>query len=68
MRSRIGRQPIELPKGVGITLTTGLVTVKGAKGELKVPVTTELSIKEENGSLTVTRPSDSRTHRATVFG
>ena len=62
--SRIGRQPIELPKGVGVTFATGLVTVKGAKGELKVPVTTELSIKEENGSLTVTRPSDSRTHRA----
>ena len=62
--SRIGNKPIELPKGVGITLAAGLVTVKGAKGELKVPVTTELSIKEENGALTVSRPSDSRTHRA----
>ena len=62
--SRIGRQPITLPKGVNVSLVSGLVTVKGAKGELKVPVTTELSIKEEGGSLVVSRPSDSRTHRA----
>jgi large subunit ribosomal protein L6 len=62
--SRIGRQPIALPKGVNVSLANGLVTVKGAKGELKVPVTTELSIKEEGGSLVVSRPSDSRTHRA----
>jgi large subunit ribosomal protein L6 len=62
--SRIGRQPISLPKGVNVSLSNGLVIVKGAKGELKVPVTTELSIKEEGGSLVVSRPSDSRTHRA----
>jgi large subunit ribosomal protein L6 len=62
--SRIGRQPITLPKGVNVSVASGLVTVKGAKGELKVPVTTELSIKEEGGSLVVSRPSDSRTHRA----
>jgi large subunit ribosomal protein L6 len=62
--SRIGRQPIAVPKGVNITVAQGLVTVKGTKGELKVPVSSEMNVKEENGQLTVARPSDSRTHRA----
>jgi large subunit ribosomal protein L6 len=62
--SRIGRQPIAVPKGVNVSVAQGLVTVKGAKGELKVPVNAEMNIKEENGQVTVSRPSDSRTHRA----
>jgi large subunit ribosomal protein L6 len=62
--SRIGRQPIALPKGVNVSVATGLVTVKGAKGELKVPFNPEIIVKEEDGNLVVSRPSDSRTHRA----
>ncbi len=62
--SRIGRQPIALPKGVSVNLSTGLVTVKGTKGELKVAVNPEIGIKEEAGNLVVSRPSDSRTHKA----
>ncbi|MFN3267338.1 MAG: 50S ribosomal protein L6 [Deinococcales bacterium] len=62
--SRIGRQPIALPKGVTVSVGTGIVTVKGAKGELKVAVSPEIGIQEEGGNINVTRPSDSRTHRA----
>ena len=32
--SRIGKAPIEIPKGVEVTISNGLVTVKGAKGTL----------------------------------
>ncbi len=62
--SRIGKQPITLPKGVTVDVTAGLVKVKGSKGELTVPVHTDLTVKNENGAITVSRPSDSRTHRS----
>jgi large subunit ribosomal protein L6 len=62
--SRIGRQPIALPKGVTVNVAAGLVTVKGSKGEMKVPVNTDIKVKQEEGNLVVERPSDSRTHRS----
>lgn len=62
--SRIGKQPIPLPKGVTVDVATGLIKVKGSKGELTVPVHTDLTVKNENGAITVSRPSDSRTHRS----
>jgi large subunit ribosomal protein L6 len=62
--SRIGRQPIALPKGVTVNVAAGLVTVKGSKGEMKVPVNTDIKVKQEDGNLVVERPSDSRTHRS----
>ncbi|GIW34425.1 50S ribosomal protein L6 [Meiothermus sp.] len=62
--SRIGKQPITLPKGVTVEVATGLVKVKGSKGELTVQVHADLTVKNENGVITVSRPSDSRTHRS----
>lgn len=32
--SRVGKQPVSLPKGTGITVENDLVTVKGSKGQL----------------------------------
>ena len=34
--SRIGNQPIDIPKGVTVTAASREVTVKGPKGELKI--------------------------------
>ena len=34
--SRIGKLPIEVPKGVTVTIADSLVTVKGPKGQLKI--------------------------------
>lgn len=62
--SRIGKQPITLPKGVTVEVSSGLVKVKGAKGELTVPIHPDLIVKSENGTITVSRPSDSRMHRS----
>ncbi|MDT7919712.1 MAG: 50S ribosomal protein L6 [Meiothermus sp.] len=62
--SRIGKQPITLPKGVTVEVAAGYVKVKGSKGELTVPVHADLIVKNEGGSITVSRPSDSRTHRS----
>jgi large subunit ribosomal protein L6 len=61
--SRIGNQPISLPKGVTVTVTDS-VTVKGPKGELNRPLVDGTAVKVENDILVVSRSSDSRTHRA----
>jgi len=63
--SRIGKALITLPKGVEVSVSKGnLVTVKGPKGELSQQVDPDLTIKVEDGDLTVERPTDSKRHRA----
>ncbi|MEX2236427.1 MAG: 50S ribosomal protein L6 [Dehalococcoidia bacterium] len=62
--SRIGKQPIELPKGVDVTLDGQRVVVKGPKGQLQREVSADMQIKVEGGVLTVERPSDKPEHRA----
>src|SRR5215207_7632170 len=62
--SRIGKQPIALPDGVEVQVETGLVRVKGPKGELEERVSPDMTVKQENGELVVTRPTDRGEHRA----
>ncbi len=63
--SRIGRLPIKLPAGVVVTVDgENLVTVKGPKGTLSQKVNKDITISQEEGALHVTRPSDSKPHRA----
>ncbi|MBI5040995.1 MAG: 50S ribosomal protein L6, partial [Gammaproteobacteria bacterium] len=33
--SRVAKKPIELPKGVDVSVANGVVTVKGPKGSLQ---------------------------------
>lgn len=62
--SRIGKKLISIPKGVNITVEGSDVKVKGPKGELQYAFSSDMTIKQEDGSLTVERPSDERQHRA----
>ena len=63
--SRIGRSPISVPPKVQVNWTEGnFVTVKGPKGELSQQVDPDLTLKLEDGTLTVARPSDSKEHKA----
>ncbi len=63
--SRIGKLPIEIPAGVKITVSdSNFVTVKGPKGELSQQVDPEIALNIEGNTLTVTRPSDEKKHRA----
>jgi large subunit ribosomal protein L6 len=63
--SRIGKKPIQLPAKVEITVGTGNeVTVKGPKGTLTQKLPDAMTISNDGGVLTVTRPSDEREHRA----
>lgn len=58
--SRIGKLPIQIPSGVTITVDSGVVTVKGPKGELSQFVTPDVTVKVEDGSVTVSRKDDSK--------
>ncbi len=63
--SRIGRMPIPVPPKVQVSWTEeNLVTVKGPKGELSLQIPPSLSLKLEDGTLTVSRQSDSKQHRS----
>ena len=62
--SRIGKSPIALPKGVEVKVNNGIVTVKGAKGELTQKVDTDITVALEEGNIVVTRPTDQKRHKA----
>jgi large subunit ribosomal protein L6 len=62
--SRIGKQPIPLPDGVEVAIEPELVKVKGPKGELEERVSRDMQVRQEDGQIVVTRPSDRGEHRA----
>lgn len=62
--SRIGKLPVEIPSGVTITVDSDVITVKGAKGELMVPHLSDVTVAQDDGTLTVTRKDDERIAKA----
>ena len=62
--SRIGKQPIELPKGVEVKLGEDMVEVKGPKGTLQTPICSLLNYELADGHLTITRKDDTRESNA----
>jgi large subunit ribosomal protein L6 len=62
--SRIGRKPIEVPAGVTVTVDPGRVTVHGPKGELRQVVPQRIAIAQDEGTITVTRPTERGEDRA----
>lgn len=51
--SRIGKRELEIPTGVTVTVEENVVTVKGAKGELKLDLVKGMNVKIEENKLTV---------------
>ncbi len=62
--SRIGKKPIPVPDGVTVDIAPGQVSVKGPKGELSQDVNRDMKVSQDDGELTVKRPSDRGEHRA----
>ena len=58
--SRIGNKPITVPAGIDVKIDGQHITVKGPKGTLERTVEPEISMKLEDGILTVSRDSDVR--------
>ena len=62
--SRIGNSPITVPAGVTVKIEDNMVSVKGPKGELARQISNEMKLELKDGIITVTRPSDDKTHRS----
>jgi len=57
--SRIGKQPIEIPNGVDVSVGEGnVVTVKGPRGELSQTMHANMTIVVDDGAIRVERPDD----------
>ncbi|MEL6347085.1 MAG: 50S ribosomal protein L6 [Myxococcota bacterium] len=62
--SRIGKQPVELPKGVTFSVAGGQIKVKGPKGELSKKIAPGITFSQEANVIKVIRDNDSRQQRA----
>jgi large subunit ribosomal protein L6 len=62
--SRIGRRPVEIPSGVDVTIDGSHVVVKGPKGQLDMDAHADMTVKVEDNTVLVDRPSDQPNHRA----
>jgi len=62
--SRIGKLPVPIPDKVEVKLDNNLLHCKGPKGELSRNLHGDMKLKIEDDIITVSRPSDSKEHRA----
>jgi large subunit ribosomal protein L6 len=65
LMSRIGKLPVNLPKGVTVNISdTNVVSVKGPLGELRQTVDKDLKVEVVDNQLIITRPSESKNHKS----
>ncbi len=62
--SRIGKNPVPVPKGVTVSVNGSTVTVKGPKGELVRTFHPDMQIAVEGETVVVKRPSDDQAHKS----
>ncbi|MBO7522691.1 MAG: 50S ribosomal protein L6, partial [Bacteroidales bacterium] len=63
--SRIGKLPVNLPKGVSVSVNDdNVVSVKGPLGELSQNVAKDLKVEVEGDQLVISRPSDDKIHKS----
>jgi large subunit ribosomal protein L6 len=62
--SRIGKMPIQLPKGVTVNIADDGIQVKGPKGELSRKLVTSIEIRKEDSTLQCVPKDDSNQTKA----
>ena len=64
--SRIGKAPVQIPKGVKVAVNAGNLTVEGPLGKLehRVHPAVAVTVDQAAASLTVTRSDDNRIARS----
>jgi len=55
---------VPVPDAVSVEIAPGNIAVKGPKGELRQTLSAEMKVEQEDGTVTVTRPTDRGEHRA----
>jgi large subunit ribosomal protein L6 len=61
--SRIGRLPIAVPATVDVTIDGRTLTVKGPRGTLTRAIHPDMSVRREDTTLVVSRPTEQKTHK-----
>ena len=62
--SRVGKNPIPIPKGVTVTVSGDVVSVKGPKGQLQMEVHQAVKVAVEGSEVVFTRSDESRPSKA----
>ena len=62
--SRIGKKPVTVPAGVTPTIDNGIISVKGPKGTLTMPLRDEISYTLQDGGISVQPANDTKRARA----
>jgi len=65
--SRIGKHPVEVPGGVEVTIADDMLTAKGGKGTLTVPLHESVAVRQEDGKVVVA-PRDDSKRALTMWG
>lgn len=61
--SRIGRLPITIPSGVDVAIDGRRITVKGPKGTLTRDLHPEMTVRHDDGTIVVERPTEQKVHK-----
>ncbi len=59
--SRLGKKPVNIPETVTVNLTDSLITVKGPRGELLQSIVGQITVKNEDNQVLVTRNDETKT-------
>ncbi len=62
--SRIGKEPIDIPSGVEVTVGTDAVQVKGPKGTLSTPIDADIAVAIEDGKVVLSPKAETRRSRS----
>lgn len=58
--SKVGKLPVAMPAGVTISVADNVITVKGAKGELKQPISSNVKVDVQDGQVTLTTTNNTK--------
>ncbi len=61
--SRIGRMPIAVPANVDVEIDGRRITVRGPRGELSRELHPDMTVRREDGSIVVARPTEQKHHK-----
>jgi len=63
--SRIGKLPVNLPKGVTVSISDrNVISVKGPLGELNQQIDKDLKVEVVDNQIVLSRPSESKNHKS----